>query len=209
MPSTPRQSAATQQWLPVYVHSRQHNKQVHKQANKLATYEDHSTASATVGTPRDQSFLDTVLPKGDPSTIASTRKCGRKNTLKRHAISSAFSWAACFTAFLARRCSRLMRFAMADRCQGPSVGSLIRDSSASIARPKRVEGCGLWVVGCLVVGCWLLVVGCWLLVVGCWLLVVWLFGCWLLVVGCWLLVVGWLVVGCWLLVTGCWFQESL
>ena len=82
------------------------------------------------------SFLDTVLPKGDPSTIADTRKCGRKNTLKRHAISSAYSWAACFTAFLARRCSRLMRFAMADRCQGPSVGSLIRDSSASIARPK-------------------------------------------------------------------------
>jgi hypothetical protein len=33
--------------------------------------------------PIAMSFLDTVLPNGDPSTISDTRKCGRKSTLKQ------------------------------------------------------------------------------------------------------------------------------
>jgi hypothetical protein len=64
---------------------------------------------------------------------------------------------------------------------------------------KRCDGVlvGRWLVGWLLVGCWLLVVGYWLLAAGsCWLLVT--VGCWL-VVCCWLLiVVRWLVAGRWL-----------
>ena len=61
-------------------------------------------------------------------------------------------------------------------------------------------GSGIFVVGCLVVGCRLLVVGCLLLVV-CWFVVGWLAGGLLIVwlagrlVGC-LVVVGWLSVCC-------------
>ena len=47
-----------------------------------------------------------------------------------------------------------------------------------------------WLIGWLVVGCWL--VGCGLLL----LLLLLVAGCWLLVAGCWLLVAGCLVAGC-------------